>query len=129
MATIVLQAAGAAIGGLLGPVGGIIGAAIGGATGAAGQSFPALTLTVTKKPGQNAVDVARAAHEQRRGLDDGGADALVSIGAHARGDRRFESAPQGFVGGQHIVHAAHALDAFGLAHPGSFRAAPYRRRT
>ncbi|MEP6970311.1 MAG: efflux RND transporter permease subunit, partial [Betaproteobacteria bacterium] len=28
--------------------------------GAAGQSFPALTLTVTKKPGQNAVDVARA---------------------------------------------------------------------
>jgi multidrug efflux pump subunit AcrB len=27
----------------------------------AGQVFPALTLTVTKKPGQNAVDVARAA--------------------------------------------------------------------
>ncbi|MCB2008156.1 MAG: efflux RND transporter permease subunit [Rhodoferax sp.] len=27
----------------------------------AGQSYPALTLTVTKKPGQNAVDVARAA--------------------------------------------------------------------
>jgi multidrug efflux pump subunit AcrB len=29
---------------------------------AAGDVYPALTLTVTKKPGQNAVDVARAAH-------------------------------------------------------------------
>ncbi|MFM1908305.1 MAG: hypothetical protein RLZZ591_1982 [Pseudomonadota bacterium] len=28
---------------------------------AAGQTFPAVTLTVTKKPGENAVDVARAA--------------------------------------------------------------------
>jgi len=32
-----------------------------GASAAAGQVFPALTLTVTKKPGQNAVDVASAA--------------------------------------------------------------------
>jgi multidrug efflux pump subunit AcrB len=32
-----------------------------GASAPAGQVFPALTLTVTKKPGQNAVDVARAA--------------------------------------------------------------------
>ncbi|MBP6502313.1 MAG: efflux RND transporter permease subunit [Rhodoferax sp.] len=34
------------------------------APGAAGQAFPALTLTVTKKPGQNAVDVARAARQR-----------------------------------------------------------------
>jgi multidrug efflux pump subunit AcrB len=34
------------------------------APGAPGQSFPALTLTVTKKPGQNAVDVARAARQR-----------------------------------------------------------------
>ncbi len=30
----------------------------------AGQSFPAVTLTVTKKPGQNAVDVARAVRQR-----------------------------------------------------------------
>jgi multidrug efflux pump subunit AcrB len=30
----------------------------------AGQSFPAVTITVTKKPGQNAVDVARHARER-----------------------------------------------------------------
>ncbi len=34
------------------------------AAGAAGQSYPAVTLTVTKKPGQNAVDVARAARSR-----------------------------------------------------------------
>ena len=34
------------------------------APGAAGQSYPAVTLTVTKKPGQNAVDVARAARSR-----------------------------------------------------------------
>ncbi len=32
--------------------------------GQAGQSYPALTLTVTKKPGENAVDVARAARSR-----------------------------------------------------------------
>ncbi len=34
----------------------------------AGQVFPALTLTVTKKPGENAVDVARAAYERVQSL-------------------------------------------------------------
>ena len=34
----------------------------------AGQVFPAVTLTVTKKPGENAVDVARAAREQIEAL-------------------------------------------------------------
>jgi len=34
------------------------------ASSPAGQVFPALTLTVTKKPGQNAVDVARAARQR-----------------------------------------------------------------
>ncbi|MFN7881472.1 MAG: efflux RND transporter permease subunit [bacterium] len=35
---------------------------------AAGQVYPAVTLTVTKKPGENAVDVARAAHERVQAL-------------------------------------------------------------
>ncbi|KGM41623.1 multidrug transporter AcrB [Aquabacterium sp. NJ1] len=34
------------------------------AKASAGQSFPAVTLTVTKKPGQNAVDVARAVRQR-----------------------------------------------------------------
>ena len=35
---------------------------------AAGQVYPAVTLTVTKKPGQNAVDVARAANARLEAL-------------------------------------------------------------
>ncbi len=35
---------------------------------AAGQVFPAVTLTVTKKPGENAVDVARGARERIESL-------------------------------------------------------------
>lgn len=35
---------------------------------AAGQVYPAVTLTVTKKPGENAVDVARAAHDRVQAL-------------------------------------------------------------
>ncbi|MDP3700241.1 MAG: efflux RND transporter permease subunit [Hylemonella sp.] len=35
---------------------------------AAGQVYPAVTLTVTKKPGENAVDVARAANERVQAL-------------------------------------------------------------
>jgi multidrug efflux pump subunit AcrB len=35
---------------------------------AAGQVYPAVTLTVTKKPGENAVDGARAAHERVQAL-------------------------------------------------------------
>jgi len=34
----------------------------------AGQVYPAVTLTVTKKPGENAVDVARAANERVQAL-------------------------------------------------------------
>ncbi|MFN4005663.1 MAG: efflux RND transporter permease subunit [Hylemonella sp.] len=34
----------------------------------AGQVYPAVTLTVTKKPGENAVDVARAAYERVQAL-------------------------------------------------------------
>ncbi len=34
----------------------------------AGQVYPAVTLTVTKKPGENAVDVARAAHARVQAL-------------------------------------------------------------
>ncbi len=45
------------------------GAAAGGtADSAAGQVFPAVTLTVTKKPGENAVDVARGARERIESL-------------------------------------------------------------
>ncbi len=48
------------------------GAAMAQATGdaatAAGQVYPAVTLTVTKKPGENAVDVARAANERVQAL-------------------------------------------------------------
>ena len=35
---------------------------------ASGQVYPAVTLTVTKKPGENAVDVARAAFERVESL-------------------------------------------------------------
>ncbi len=40
------------------------GAAAGAASAAEGGGHPALTITVTKKPGQNAVDVARAVRER-----------------------------------------------------------------
>lgn len=40
----------------------------GDAAAAAGQVYPAVTLTVTKKPGENAVDVARAANERVQAL-------------------------------------------------------------
>ncbi len=43
-------------------------AADAGAPGQAGQVYPAVTLTVTKKPGENAVDVARAANARFEGL-------------------------------------------------------------
>ncbi|MFO1190683.1 MAG: efflux RND transporter permease subunit [Rhodoferax sp.] len=39
-------------------------AAVGGSGAAPATAYPALTLTLTKKPGQNAVDVARAARQR-----------------------------------------------------------------
>jgi multidrug efflux pump subunit AcrB len=42
--------------------------AAGGDAAAAGQVFPAVTITVTKKPGENAVDVASAARERVNAL-------------------------------------------------------------
>ena len=69
-------------------------------------------------------DLADAAHEEPRVLDDGRADALVAIGAHRGRNGILETGPEGLVGGQHVVHAAHALDAVGAAHAGSRCATP-----
>ena len=46
--------------------------------GQVGQSFPAVTLTVTKKPGENAVDVARGARERLDQL----ANSVIPDGMH-----------------------------------------------
>jgi multidrug efflux pump subunit AcrB len=57
------------------------------AAGAQHSGHPAVTITVTKKPGQNAVDVARAARDRLAALD----NTLIPAGLHATVVRDYGS--------------------------------------
>ena len=63
----------------------------------------------------NVGHLAQAAHKQRGGLDDGGADVFISVAAHQRAHPLFERFPPGRVGRQYVVHAFDGQEFFRLA--------------